>query len=207
MNSSIRSTCLLFETIKIQDRQPRNLEYHNRRMNESRRTLFGCADGIRLEEFVLVPAELDSDLFKCRVIYNESIVQVQFEKYLPRIIKTLQLVQADSIQYHHKFLDRACLDQLMKTTQADDVLLVKNGLLTDTSIANIVFFDGDRWVTPATPLLCGTKRENYLECKRIVEEKLTVADLPRFQKAVLINAMLDLETGPIIKREDILPFQ
>jgi 4-amino-4-deoxychorismate lyase len=116
-------------------------------------------------------------------------------------------VQADSIQYEHKFLDRSCLDKLFETTLADDVLIVKNGLLTDTSFANIVFFDGDRWVTPSTPLLHGTKREYYLEIGRIKEVELTVDDLPRFQKAMLINAMLDLETGPSIEMKNILPYR
>ena len=176
-------------------------------MNASRRKLFGRTNELQLEEFISIPDKLNYDLFKCHVVYNELIVQVKFEPYKPRIIKTLQLVQADSIQYEHKFLDRSCLDKLSETTLADDVLIVKNGLLTDTSFANIVFFDGDRWVTPSTPLLHGIKREYYLEIGRIKEVEITVEDLPHFQKAILINAMLDLETGPLIEIKNILPYR
>jgi 4-amino-4-deoxychorismate lyase len=174
-------------------------------MNASRRALLGCTDELRLEEVVSVPDELGTDLLKCRVTYDESIVQIRFEKYLPKTVKTLQLVRADSVRYDHKFLDRSCFNRLIQSSRTDDILIVKNGLLTDTSFANIVFLDGDRWVTPATPLLRGTKREYYLEQGRIEEAKLTIDDLPRFPKAVLINAMLDLETGPAIEGRNILP--
>ncbi len=172
-------------------------------MNASRRAIFGCQDQLQLKEFVAVPHDLGAGLWKCRAVYNDAMVQVQFEKYQPRSVKTLQLVRADSIHYYHKFLDRSCFEQLIKTSRADDVLIVKNGLLTDTSTANIVFFDGTRWITPATPLLRGTKRAVYLEMGRIEEARLSVDDLPRFSKAVLINAMLDLETGPEIDIRNI----
>ena len=109
MNSSIKSTCLLFETIKIQDRQLHNLRYHNRRMNASRCKLFGCTNELQLEEFISIPDKLNYDLFKCQVVYNELIAQVKFEPYKPRIIKTLQLVQADSIHTSISFLTEAVL--------------------------------------------------------------------------------------------------
>ncbi len=195
----------MFETIRIQNRQPHNLQYHNRRMNASRRTFLGCTDDLRLEEIIPVSAGLPTGLLKCRIIYNESVVDVQFEKYVPRNVKTLQLVRDDAIRYDHKFLDRSRFEQLLKTSRADDILIVKNGLLTDASFANVVFFEGDRRITPASPLLRGVKREYYLEIHRIEEEELTVDDLSRFSKAVLINAMLDLETGPAIERGNILP--
>lgn len=195
----------MFETIRIQNKQPCNLRYHNRRMNAARRSLFGCTDELRLEEIISVPAVLTEDLYKCRVLYGKSIFDVQFEIYSPRIIKTLQLVQADSIRYEFKFLDRSCFARLIRATHADDILIVKDGLLTDTSFANIVFFDGTRWITPSTPLLRGTRREYYVETGLIEESRLAVDDLARFSKAVLVNAMLDLETGPRIEIRNILP--
>ena len=49
---------------------------------------------------------------------------------------------------------------------------MKQGLLTDTSIANIALSDGTHWYTPAHPLLKGTKRAALLE-EGILQEKIS----------------------------------
>ncbi len=38
---------------------------------------------------------------------------------------------------------------------ADEVIVEKDGYLTDTTIANIAFFDGKRWITPKIHYLEG----------------------------------------------------
>jgi 4-amino-4-deoxychorismate lyase len=76
---------------------------------------------------------------------------------------------------------------------ADDVLIVKNGWITDTSFANILFFDGKRWLTPEKPLLKGTQRENLLRQGLIFQANISPASLPDFSKARLINAMIRFE--------------
>ena len=50
------------------------------------------------------------------------------------------------------------------------VNFVKNGRLTDTSYSNIALFDGNRWVTPAHPLLKGTMRQSLID-KGLLKEK------------------------------------
>ncbi len=86
---------------------------------------------------------------------------------------------------------------------ADDVLIVKNGLLTDTSYANIAFFDGVQWLTPATPLLAGTRRQQLLEQGVITEATLHPSDLKQFKFAKLMNAMLTWAESPLISVENI----
>ena len=51
-------------------------------------------------------------------------------------------------------------------------LIVKDGYLTDTSIANIALYDGYTWFTPAHPLLRGTKRAELLNKQLIVEKDI-----------------------------------
>jgi 4-amino-4-deoxychorismate lyase len=92
---------------------------------------------------------------------------------------------------------------LLKQTTADDILIVKNGFLTDTSYANVVLWDDNRWFTPDTPLLAGTKRQYLLDTKQIESRKLHPKDLQHFTHARLINAMLDLDSGPIIPIDQI----
>ena len=68
---------------------------------------------------------------------------------------------------------------------------MKQGLLTDTSIANIALSDGTHWYTPAHPLLKGTKRAALLEEGILQEKDIRPEDLPSFSTVRLFNAMID----------------
>ncbi len=64
-------------------------------------------------------------------------------------------------------------------------------------------FDGENWMTPDTPLLKGTRRQALLDLRLITERTITERDLPCFQKVGIINAFLDLNHMPVIKKENI----
>jgi 4-amino-4-deoxychorismate lyase len=195
--------CLLVDSIKIQDRVPQNLNYHNARLNNSRHELFGKSDRIDLRNVLHIPIDLTDDVYKCRVIYKEAILSQEYLRYTPRIIKTLRLVADDDIDYTHKYLERSQLDKLRESSGTDDILIVKNNFITDASSANVVFFDGRSWLTPSKPLLKGTKRQQLLDKRIIHEEDISMNNLKRFQKCVLINAMLDLEEENFIPMDHI----
>ena len=182
--------CRLFETIKISDGKPENLYLHNERLNHSRKLLFGKSDQLKLEDYINVPENAKKGLFRCRVIYSDSVISIEYTPYIPAKIKTLKKVYADSLKYDHKFLNRTTLLSLIDKNVADDIVIIRNGLITDTSYANIVFTDGEKWVTPDTPLLKGTMRAFLLSKGVITEERITINDMYRFTHLRMINAML-----------------
>jgi 4-amino-4-deoxychorismate lyase len=195
--------CLLVESIKIQNRIPQNLDYHNTRLNFSRYKLFGKSDEIDLRNILHIPIDLTNDVYKCRVVYRETIQYQEYLQYTPRIIKSLRLVVNEDIEYTHKYLDRSQIDKLRECSGADDILIVKNNFITDASSANVVFFDGKSWLTPSKPLLRGTKRKQLLDKGIIREENISVSELKRFSKCILINAMLDLDENNSIPIDNI----
>lgn len=69
-------------------------------------------------------------------------------------------------------------------------LIVRNGLLTDTSIANIALWNGLHWYTPAHPLLKGTHRARLLDEGILTERDIPVEEIKQYQKICLFNAML-----------------
>jgi 4-amino-4-deoxychorismate lyase len=194
---------LLFETIKCLNGVLHNIDAHTARMNRSRSVVFGCTDTIDLRETIQVPAKNDGIVYKCRVEYSRTIDRIQFLPYTIKIVNTIALVESDSAEYDHKWVDRSIFDKLLENTGTDDILIIKNGLITDASIANVVFFNGTNWVTPSTPLLRGTKREQLLRDKKIFEAEIRKGDLHLFTQAKLINAMIDLEESPIIGMRNI----
>ena len=185
--------CQLFETIRIIGGEPRNLFMHDERMNRSRRKLFGKNDLLKLSDYVTVPDDAKERMTRCRVIYSTSVNSIEFSPYIPANIKTLKIVDAGTLVYDHKYLDRSRITALIDKNTADDILIMKNGCVTDASIANIVFTDGRCWITPDTPLLCGTMREMLLLTGVIKEARITINDLSLFTHFRLINAMLGFE--------------
>lgn len=183
----------LLETIKVERRRLYNLAAHSARMNRARRELFACSDIIELEQAIRLPADLGEGVYRCRLLYSRQIEELQFIPYTIREVGSLRLIHDDRIDYSYKYEDRSALDKLFALRgESDDVLIVRRGYLSDCSYSNIIFWDGSRWLTPDSPLLKGTKRELLLKEGAIKEAALTPAALNSFEKASLINAMLDI---------------
>jgi 4-amino-4-deoxychorismate lyase len=197
--------CQLVETIKCKDGKLENLRYHQARFNLARKNQFDENLEINLYEEIKVPEECQSGLFRCRVVYASEIEKIEFHSHEYRKVESLKLVEDNTINYPFKFADRKRLNELFeKRGPCDDIVIVKNGCITDTYVANIVFFGGVEWWTPDKPLLHGTRRAQLIEEGKIKVCRITPNDLPRFEKAGLINAMQDLREMPVIKIENIV---
>ncbi len=185
--------CRLIETIKICQCCYLNLKLHEKRLNISRKDIFKSTDCINISQSIEFPENLTEDIYKCRIIYGKNIEHYEFIPYVKREINSLKIVYDDDIEYNHKFEERNQFNNLFNLREhCSDILIVKRNLITDTSFSNIVFFNGNKWITPAHPLLKGTKREQLLNEGKIKKEEIMIADLKRFKKASIINAMLEL---------------
>ncbi len=196
--------CLLLETIKLNGGILENLFYHNARLNAAREELFGEPSAIRLEKEIRIPDELKNGVFRCRVTYGRSIHNIEFVPVLSRNFRSLKVVRHDRLDYHLKYADRSQLNELYAQREnADEIIVIRNGTITDCTIGNLVLFDGERWITPDTPLLKGTQRQALLDRKLITEERIRETDLPCFLKVGIINALFNLENMPVIKKNNI----
>jgi len=198
--------CLLLETMRIHNGEIWNLDYHNRRFNSSRREICGINQIVDLGSLVDIPEDLGSGVFLCRLLYRQEIEKVEFIPHKKRTIRSLKLVKADKIDYSYKYADRKLLESLFEQrAECDEILIVKNGFITDTSISNIVFRQANgSWVTPDTPLLNGTMRMFLLETGKISEAPVMPGDLKTFKAAKMINCMMDLDDGPVIEMHRIM---
>ena len=132
-------------------------------------------------------------IVKARVVYGEKgIEDLSYSPYAVRHVHSLALMQADTIDYTYKSAGREPLNCLFSLRGAcDDILIVKQGLLTDTSIANIALSDGTHWYTPAHPLLKGTKRAELLDKGILTEKDIRMEELSAYSTVRLFNAMID----------------
>jgi 4-amino-4-deoxychorismate lyase len=195
---------LLLETIRVVNRTFQSLFYHQQRVEVAMIRHFPHQKPILLDSELVIPEYLDNNIYKCRVLYDVKINKVEFLPYTIRPVQSLALVEIPSdVDYSFKWAERSWLDRLKQSTAADDILMVRNGWLTDTSYANIALWDGYGWFTPRRPLLEGTKRARLLAEGILKIADIKPKDLTDFQYVKLLNAMMDFEESPLIAVQNI----
>ena len=181
------------ETIKIVDGKPQNIIFHNNRFNHTQKIFFNFDSNTNLLDCIIIPNHFKKGLVKCRIVYSRDIDKIEFEFYTSRILSSLKLVESNEIDYSYKYVKRESINNLfLKRDHCDDILIIKNGFITDSSFANIVFTDNKNLITPSTPLLNGTKRQKLFGDFIISEDEIKIKDLKFFKNAYLINAMIEL---------------
>ncbi len=186
---------LFLETICIRDGHPQHLEWHQRRVDATLSHFFPSAqpeeNTFHLDEILLSCSIPTTGLYRCKIIYDLNSVFVEFFPYTPRVINSLQLIEMPAgYDYSYKYADRTVLENLFSQRRdADDILLTRDGWITDTSIANIAFRKGDRWYTPSIPLLAGTTWKRLVSSGVLIPRPIHQDDLLRFDAFRIFNAM------------------
>ena len=177
---------IYFETIKCEDFEIFNLEYHNKRVANT------IGLNINLQEYIYPPSE---ENLRCKVTYNNyEILNVEYFPYLKREINSFKIIFDNDISYNKKYLDRENLDKLfIKKDTADEIIIIKNDIVSDTSIANIAIFYENTWLTSKNCLLNGTTRNRLLEEKFLIEKDITLDMLRNASKIALMNAMIGFD--------------
>ena len=178
---------LLLETIKIEEGKIYNLSYHQKRCDKSRLDLYQTAEPLSLQSFINPPT---TGCYRCRILYNTKFQSIEYIPYQEKEIKTLKIINT-SLKYDYKYANRDALSSLCKKhPEVDDILIEHHDIIKDTSIANIAFYDGDSWFTPAKPLLKGTMRAKLLEQGFLQKKTIKKSDLHHYSHVALMNAML-----------------
>ena len=184
---SSQSVPLLLETIKIEDGTVFNLPYHQRRCNSSRQKLYQSADIIDLSSILIPPKK---GLYRCRVVYADKVKSIEYIPYIPKKISRLKIVPS-TITYDLKYANRHSLDELLyQYPDADEIIIEKNGYITDTTFSNIAFFDGRQWFTPQYPLLNGTMRQKLMDEGVLHTKMIKKEAIKEYRNVALINAMI-----------------
>ncbi|MDD3342257.1 MAG: aminotransferase class IV [Sulfurospirillaceae bacterium] len=196
MSCVTKSTSLAFETIKAIDGRVQHIRFHQERFDKTRKDLFNASHPLLLASLLSPPKGV---ICRVRVCYGKDIEKIEYIPYVSRKIQTFRLVEA-SLQYDYKLCDREAINQLMNK-ESDDVIMVKEGVLKDASIANIALQLDGTWYTPENPLLKGTVRQRLLESQALYAKHLTIEDIEKSEKFAIMNALIGFE---IIKNFQII---
>ena len=179
-----------FETIKIEQGKVFHLEYHQKRVNYTFRHFFSDNTILNLKD--VIRTDFDG-LTRAKIIYDSNNTEVLYFDYKPKNIHSLKLVDCDDILYNFKFFDRSAIDTLSLSSEADEIAIFKNGLLCDSSIANIAIFINGVWISPSKPLLFGTTLRRYTDLNFIKFGEINKMMMYKAEKIAFLNAMLDIK--------------
>lgn len=180
------------ESIKLLNGDVYHLAYHQERVCRTFSHFFPSEKVLSLQEIISKIALPAIGKYKIRIVYSKDNLIVEIHPYHIKPINTIKCVNADEYDYSYKFLNREFLNTLKQTSGADEVIFLKNGKVTDSSYANIIFFDGKQWLTPSFFLLNGTCRQRLLNEGKITEVPIYYTDIQNFEQIGFINAMLDI---------------
>ena len=181
------------ESIKVEDQKAFLMEFHQKRVNDTF-AHFGAQGSIDLEK-IFKSLEHDEDgLYKLRIVYdlNRNFKHQMIPYAIPEI-KNFQLVENNSYDYSFKFEDRKEFEKMKTKAKTEEIIIVKNNHITDTSYTNILFLKGETWYTPTTYLLNGVMRQHLLKEKKIKEAEITLQNIREFSHFQLINSMNDFD--------------
>lgn len=169
------------------------MELHQKRVNQTF-SHFGKEGSIDLAK-IYKNLEHDEDgLFKLRISYDlDKRIRTQMIPYAIPEIHDFQLVENNSFDYSFKFEDRRELDKMKMKSKAEEIIIVKNNHITDTSFSNLLFLKGKDWFTPNTYLLNGVQRQHLLKNKKIKEAEITLQNIKQFSHFQIINALNDFD--------------
>ncbi|MDD4492679.1 MAG: aminotransferase class IV [Bacteroidales bacterium] len=190
------------ETIKIENGIAHNLDLHLERASKTCFHHFGVRTVLPFDKIINeIRSSHNEGIYKLRIIYAGKIEHYTIEKYQPKIVKTLKIVDGGNIDYSFKYEDRLPLNKLLDLRgDCDDIIIIKDGFVTDTSFSNLVFSVEEQLFTPSSFLLNGIKRQRLLRDGKIKEKEIKMEDLNKYSNIFLINSMADfIQINRIVK--------
>lgn len=190
----------LFETIAIEQGKILNLAQHQARYEQSLRQFYGKS-AVKIYDLLEILQKntalwttLESPLVRCRIDYHATDYHIKCFSYQRKTYRTFQPVIDDDIDYGLKYADRTRLNALLQQKgDCDEIMIIKQGCVTDCSIGNLIFRQGEQWFTPDTPLLAGTQRAFLLAQGKIQTRRILLENIPHFEEIRLINALNGLK--------------
>ncbi len=167
-----------------------NIRWHNQRFNSSRSQLFQIEKQENLRDFIHIPSNMNSGVVKCRITYDQSILDVEFQQYRRKPIRSLQVIECN-FNYDFKFKDRSAINELYNhRMKCDDILMMKKGFITDTSYGNVSFTRNGSWYTPNKPLLKGIRRARLQSLGKLIPQSIHINDVSSYSHICIFNAMI-----------------
>ncbi len=192
------------ESIKVEDQKLFLAEMHQKRMNDTF-SYFGKVCTIDIRSLYLSLEHDEDGLFKFRIEYDlDNNCKTQIFPYAFMEFESFELVVNNDLDYQFKYADRTVFQNLKSKSLADEIIIIRENQVTDTSFSNLLFLKDKKWYTPKNYLLNGVMRQHLLAKKKIKEADISLDNIKEFSHFQLINALNDFDDMFIYPIEKII---
>lgn len=190
----------------------RNLDLHLERIQSSLiyssgGVLSGVGNSMLIQiKEILRSFQISGQAQRVRVLYDENGLDIEASPLMIQYPTTFRCVDVDhNFDYSYKFADRQVLNEaFLKRNGKEDVILIRDGWVTDTSKANLAFRKNDKWYTPYFPLLAGTTWKKLVSEQSLLPRPIHVDHIALFDVVRTFNALHAFEAAPEIPVDQII---
>lgn len=175
---------MLFETILIEHGVAQNLPFHQQRVEKAFAEFFPEATAFNLNTHLNIPEKYRQGIIRCRIDYNRNDVQIIYSRYQRANIQEFEFIERSGLDYRFKYSNRDIFADL-----TPNQIIVNDGFISDTPIANLLFYRQGRWFSPAHYLLQGTQLSALLAAGKVTIAPIRPSELTQYEKMMWINAM------------------
>lgn len=190
------------ESIHVKQGVAELISYHQARYEACMHHHYPNAPKTNLKN-LLKHAPTTEQTYKLRIEYSYKIEKIEYIPYQTRQIESYKLIDAEHLKYDWKYADRSDINALHTKVANQEIIIVQNGLITDSSYSNIVFERKGKLFTPLKPLLHGVRREYLLKTGKIHPIDISVSEISLYESVYLINGLLALENAPKLSTKQI----
>ncbi len=195
---------IFIETIRITEGNISFLDYHQQRVDKT--LLDHNLPPLNIVKLLYnLPATVPKPICRCRIIYGQCPVQISFLPYTPIERERVKIIKNDKISYSYKYADRVEIDKILRFSNCEDAIIVKENMITDSCVANLVFENKEGLFTPTTPLLQGTERQRLLDKGIISLREIALDNVKEYKHIYFINAMMPFGTMPPFPIKNLHP--
>jgi branched-subunit amino acid aminotransferase/4-amino-4-deoxychorismate lyase len=183
-----------FTSLQVRDLRVRGFELHLERLRSATLELYGVPlpDDVPARVLAALGDRVDATV-RITVAGAEPTIMVTLRDPNPgrgpRRLMSVDYVRPLAHVKHIGTFPQIHFGRVAERAGFDDALLVApDGLVTETTIANVGFFDGNSVVWPSAPMLHGTTMQLLESVVPSRREVIRLADLERFSGAFVTNS-------------------
>ena len=181
----------LIESIRIYNGSAELLARHQQRVESAYLHIFDSKSPLALDKIIARNPPPISGLYKLRVEYDEKTFEMEYIPYsTPQFHSYRLAIIPSDFDYRFKYADRALFDLITRETEPGMLpILVRDGMITDSTFTNLVFRKGDTLFTPITPLLKGVQISKLIDDGSVKPSIIAQADIKLYDEIIPTNAM------------------
>jgi 4-amino-4-deoxychorismate lyase len=184
----------LFESIRVNDGQVPLLDFHQKRIELSYSAVFKKVSTYNLKECI-EPFLKKDGIQKCRFIYDDKNYRVEIIDYQLIEPKRIGWLRIDpNFNYSFKFFNRSFFNKINEVYSAcDEIILIQNNEITDSTYCNIVIYINNEWILPKSYLLNGVERSRIISKYNFTVAPVSIDKFLLAKEYKLINSMRPFE--------------